>query len=747
MPKIRAATNLRPSLPKVALLLSQFILIKIGQIPLFTVISTISIWKLLFSFTNFSLRRVGRPRKKPIYTVYARKIGAAFRHTPKKYKLITFFLILILSIYAYTTFILAAAYQLPTPEKLSTPLNPLTTTIYDRNGELLYRLYEGRNRTLIELEDLPKHLIWATLAVEDKNFYHHPGFDISAIIRAAYNNLAYGKREGASTITQQLIKNTLLTSEQTISRKVKEIILAFWAERVYSKDEILKMYFNEAPYGGPAWGIEAAAQTYFGKGARDLTLPEASFLAGLPASPTQFSPYGTNPQLAKSRQNYVLQRMVDDGYITQAQSDAAYSDELIITPPTNNINAPHFVMYVKDLLSQRYGPRLVSQGGLKVFTTLDMNLQRKVEEIVASEVFKIESLKVSNGAAMVTDSKSGQILAMVGSKDYHEPQFGSYNVTLSLRQPGSSIKPATYATAFKLGYSPGNTILDLPITFKDIWGNKYSPVNYDGKFRGPTSIRVALGSSYNIPAVRMLATVGIEEMIATARDLGITTFTEPEKYGLSLTLGGGAVKMIDMMTMYGTFSQMGKKILPTPILRVTDANGHIIEEYEARPTQVITPAVAYLITDILSDNKARIPAFGANSLLKIPQHSVAVKTGTSDDKRDNWTFGYTPEYVVGVWVGNNDNSPMHPSLTSGITGASPIWNKIMTLILDGRKDLAFERPQEVVETLIDGRKDLAIADKLPKSLVRMARKDDQLILSDSFSSYATSSAQAAVPEL
>jgi len=333
---------------------------------------------------------------------------------------------------------------------------------------------------------------------------------------------------------------------------------------------------------------------------------------------------------------------------------------------------------------------------------------------------------------------------MVGSKDNHNNEFGSFNVTLSPRQPGSSIKVATYATAFKQGFSPGNTILDVPVTFRDNWGNSYSPLNYDGNYHGPVSLRTALGSSYNIPAVKMLSTVGIDEMINTAKDLGITTFTDPGRYGLSLTLGGAEVKMINMMTVYGTFSQLGSRNTATPILKVTDSDGNILEEYENHPQQAIAAEVAYLVTDILADNNARTPAFGANSLLKIPNHTVAVKTGTTDNKKDNWTFGYSPDFVVGVWVGNNDNSPMNPRLTSGVTGAAPIWNRIINTILADTPDAKFIRPKGIIEAKIDGRADLASANILPKSLVRIAKKDDKMYFSDPFSSYSTPSAQATV---
>jgi len=365
---------------------------------------------------------------------------------------------------------------------------------------------------------------------------------------------------------------------------------------------------------------------------------------------------------------------------------------------------------------------------LKIYTTLDLNLQQTVETIVKEEVDKLASLNAQNGAALVTDT-NGQILAMVGSKDYHEPGFGNFNVTTALRQPGSSIKVVTYTTAFKKGFSPGNTILDTPVSFKDGAGN-YSPVNYDGKFHGPVSIRTALGSSYNIPAVRAAATVGINEVIKTAKDLGISTFDEPNRFGLSLTLGAGEVKMIDMMSVYGTFANLGVKKYPTAFLKVTDSNGNVLEEYKEGGKQVLDAGIAYLITDILKDNKARTPAFGPNSLLHIPGFEVPVKTGTSDKIKDNWTFGYTPKYVVGVWVGNPDSSPLNPRLTSGVTGAAPIWNKIMHTLLDGTKPLSFKRPAGIVETIVDGRKDLGLTGTIPKSLVRT-----------SISSYATPSAQ------
>lgn len=692
---------------------------RIGEVPIQIVLSSKLIVSRIFH------RPRGRPKKKRFHPALSLAIF-----------IFLFFL--------YTYFTFQAAISLPSPNRLLATDQPLTTEFYDREGKLLYRLYEGKNRTLVNLADLPAFLKQATIAIEDKNFYHHPGIDLLAIARAINQNLTSTSIQGASTITQQLVKNSMLTPEKTYYRKIKEIFLSFWVERIYSKDAILQMYFNEAPYGGPAWGIEAAAQTYFGKSARDLSLAEASFLAGLPASPSEYSPFGTSPQKGKDRQKEVLRRMVEDRYISQAVADQAQSAPLEIKSQQVPIFAPHFVMYVRDLLSAKYGPRVVSQGGLKITTSLDLGLQAQVEEIVKDEVGKLAPLNVQNGAAMVTDAKTGQILAMVGSKDYFEPQFGNFNVTLSLRQPGSSIKPVTYAAAFKQGYSPGNTILDAPVIFKD-GVNSYSPLNYDGRFHGPVSIRTALGSSYNVPAVKMLATVGLVHMIQTAKDLGITTFNDVGRFGLSLTLGGGEVRMIEMMGVYGSFAKGGVRNIPTPILKVTDSNGNILEEAKPEVEKVLQSEIAYLVTDILSDNSARTPAFGPNSLLNIKGYQVAVKTGTSDNKRDNWTFGYSPDFVVGVWVGNPDNSPMNQALTSGITGAAPIWNKIIKTVLPSREAKNFQRPTGILEGTLDGRKDLMAAGILPKALVRVSRDSEKTTFFDAFSSYATSSAITRIP--
>lgn len=716
----RKTSSPSPSYGKIFLYLVAFLLIKIGQTPQAVLAAFLRLFPFPFSLCTFSKKR-GRPRLKSRSNFYLDKArNNLSRLFPKKKRFKIAAGLVVLLFLFYSQLIVRLSTQLPSPSRLSFAERPATTQFLDRDGRLLYQLYEGRNRELVGLEKLPQSLINATVAIEDKHFFNHPGIDPIGMLRALRINLANNDQffdgwQGGSTITQQLIKNTLLSADKTLSRKAKEIILAFWAERVYSKNEILQMYFNEAPYGGPAWGVEAAAQMYFGKRAEDLNLAESAYLAGLPAAPTQYSPFGTNPEKGKERQKEVLRRMVEDKYISQTEASAAFARELTFRSSTIDIKAPHFVMYARSLLAAKYGERTVSQGGLKVITTLNLDLQKMAEEVVSEQVQKLAPLGVGNGAAMITDAKTGQILTMVGSKDYFEPVGGNFNATLALRPPGSSIKPITYATAFKEDFTPGTIVLDTPITFPNPWGRPYSPGNYDGKFHGPVTLRTALASSYNVPAVKILSLVGLPKMIETAREMGITTFTKPENFGLSLTLGGGDTRMIDMMSVYGVLAAGGIKYTPEAILTVTDSYGNILEDNRfPEGKRVLSEEVSYLLADILSDNKARIPAFGLNSLLEIPGYTVAVKTGTSDNKRDNLTFGFTPEFVVGAWVGNFDNSPMNPLLTSGITGATPIWHDIMAKLLQGRPNLAFKRPPGIVEVTLNGHKDLGILGQIPK---------------------------------
>jgi penicillin-binding protein 1C len=504
-------------------------------------------------------------------------------------------------------------------------------------------------------------------------------------------NLDGKSLQGGSTITQQLIKNTLLTPERTLRRKIRELILAVEVEAAFSKDTILEMYLNEVPYGGSLYGVEEASRAYFGKPVKDLTLAESAMLAGLPQSPSTYSPFGSHPEYAFDRQHTVLDRMVESKFITSQQAEQAKEEKITFAPNKTNIKAPHFVMYVREQLANMFGEDAVSQGGLEVITSLDASVQQHAEDAVESEINRLKGLHVTNGAAMVTNPNTGEIYAMVGSKNYFDVKSdGQVNVALMPRQPGSSIKGLTYATALSHGFTPATILDDSPITFTMPGSKPYSPVNYDGKFHGNVPLRIAFASSYNIPAVKTLSAVGIKTMINQGRLMGITTWDDAhaQRFGLSLTLGGGEVLMADMTKLYGTFANAGETVDLHPILSVKDYKGKILYSYSCRDavkpcdgTQTLDPRVAYQISNILSDNIARSPAFGTNSVLNIPNQEVAVKTGTTNSLRDNWTIGYTTNRLVAAWVGNNDNSPMS-YVASGITGASPIWRTIMDGLLD-----------------------------------------------------------------
>lgn len=590
---------------------------------------------------------------------------------------------------------------LPNPHLLTRRDLEVTTKIFDRHGTLLYEIYTDQNRTPLPLTQIPKQLQEATISIEDKNFYYHPGFSVSGIARAARETLFNNQVQGGSTITQQLIKSALLTPEVSVTRKIKEILLAFWAERIYSKDQILEMYLNQVPYGGTAWGVEAAAQTYFGKSVADLNLAESAILAGLPAAPSEYSPFGAHPEKAFERQQEVLRRMTEDHYITQQQEQDTLATPIKFAQQTTAIRAPHFVMYVKDILEKEYGPRLVEQGGLRITTSLDLSIQEKTENIVRTQVDALASLRVGNGAALVTNPKTGEILAMVGSKDYFDiARDGNVNVTTALRQPGSSIKVVNYAAALEDGFTPATILDDSPVVYQYPGGPSYAPVNYDGKFHGLVPLRYALANSYNVPAVKTLAKIGVPAMVAKGQAMGIESWADPSRFGLSLTLGGGDVTMLDMARVFGTLANSGKKVDLMPILEVTDYAGNVLEKHTQQTgVQAVKPEIAWILSNILSDNIARIPAFGPNSSLVVAGKTVSVKTGTTNDKRDNWTIGYTPSYLSVVWVGNNNNAPMNPYLTSGITGAAPIWHDIMTSLLANKPDEVAPMPNNIVTIL------------------------------------------------
>jgi 1A family penicillin-binding protein len=604
------------------------------------------------------------------------------------------------------------AKDLPRPDKVQRTTG-LSTVILDRNGESLYDIYQDANRIPVAFANIPEYCKEATIAIEDKEFYTHPGLSTSGIIRALFSTVFFHNLQGGSTLTQQLVKTVLLTNERTVPRKIKEAILAIQIEQKYSKDQILQMYLNEAPYGGTTAGMESASQLYFGTSVKDLNLVQCAVLAGLPQDPNDYSPFLGAPKAYVARTQHVLTRMREDGHITAIQEADARKllDSIKFATDTGVLRAPHFVAYVKDQLVAKFGASTVDGGGLKVTTSLDWKLQQKAQSIVKDEVDKVKYLKVSNGAAVVIDPKTGEILAMVGSKDYVATDSSGYKfnvATQGLRQPGSSIKPFTYATAFKKGYTAASVFMDVDTKYPsgDPAKPEYNPKNYDGKFRGPMQLRYALGNSINTIAVKVSAMVGVKDVLTTANDMGISSLAPTndnlKRLGLSMTLGGGEVTLLDLTSAYGVFATAGMRMAPVSILKVEDRNGKVIYQYNPPSAQRVLGAdVAYMVSDILSDNNARKDTFGPSSYLNIAGYTVAVKTGTTDDKRDNWTVGYTPSVVVGAWVGNNDNSPMNQALASGVTGAAPIWRRIILAALAGKKDEPFTRPGNIIEMDID----------------------------------------------
>lgn len=653
-----------------------------------------------------------------------------------------------IGVFLATAFLLLAAFffwysilrELPSPKELTTKDREVSTKIYDRHGVLLYKIYKNQNRTPVPLAKIPLHVRLATIASEDAEFYNHFGFSVRGILRSIIRNIKKGQLSGGSTITQQLVKNALLTPEKTLIRKVRELILSVATEFTYTKDAILEMYLNEVSYGGTAYGIEEASRLYFEKDVGNLTLGEAALLAGLPKSPTKYSPFGLNPNLPLARQKEVLDLMVVNKFITKEEAEAGKEEKITFAPNRIDIKAPHFVMNVRDILVEKYGEEVVEKGGLEVVTTLDLNIQKIVEAGVSSEINKLSRLHVGNGASLVLDPSTGEVLAMVGSKNYFDTASdGNVNVTTRPRQPGSSIKVVNYAYALSTNYSPASIISDTPVTFLVAGQPPYSPKNYDGNFRGRISLRSALAESRNIPAVKTLASYGVEKMIEMGRKMGITTWEDPSRFGLSLTLGGGEVKLIDLAKVYATIANYGKRPEIVAIKKVTNYKRKVLEENDclgvnrgnrvnsvnqggrlinlvswltwltpsanaaeaARPDcsgeQVLDPRVAFLLIDILSDNSARAPSFGGSSQLVIPGHpEVVVKTGTSNDLRDNLTLGFNQKYLVAVWVGNNDNSPM-ARIASGVTGAAPIWNKIMSNLTLSEPSIAWQAPQDLVK--------------------------------------------------
>ncbi|MEI8067783.1 MAG: transglycosylase domain-containing protein [Candidatus Shapirobacteria bacterium] len=626
------------------------------------------------------------------------------------YKFVIGFLILIVVGFLMTMIVFAIfSKDLPSPSKV-VRRDGFSSKIYDRNGELLYDVFKNEKRIPAVWSDVPDYLKKATIAVEDKEFYKHKGFDPLAPFRIIKNVFYFHKLTGGSTLTQQLVKNVLLSSDVTVTRKIKEFILAVQIEAKYKKDDILLMYLNEAPYGGIAWGIEAGSQQYFNKPIKDLNLTESAILAGLPQRPNAYSPFSKTPMAYVDRTKHVLTRMVEDGYISQEAADQALEDAktYVFSKNRSQIVAPHFVLWIRDVLIKKYGEEVVNNGGLKVTTTLDLRLQEEAEKIMYEEIDKAEKLGISNGASIMVDPTNGQVLSMVGSRDYFSDKTdGNFNVvTQALRQPGSAIKPITYLAAIQKGYTASSLIMDTPVTFPGGAGQKdYSPQNYTGKFVGPLSLRNALGNSINTTAVKTLARVGLKNMLTLANDMGLTTLAPTKenlaRFGLAVTLGGAEVKIIDLAGAYTAFANGGNSMALNGVLKVEDSSGRVLEEFKApEGKKVMTPQEAFIISNILQDNSARTLTFGAVNGLIIPNYQVAVKTGTTNDKRDNWAIGWTPNLLSVVWVGNNDNSPMG-KVASGVSGASPIWRRLMLYEVPKRTKQDFPIPEKIVSVDVD----------------------------------------------
>ncbi len=584
-----------------------------------------------------------------------------------------------------------------------------STKIYDRTGEtLLYDLHDEVKRTVITFDTMGDNIKNATIAIEDKDFYTHKGIRVTSIFRAVLKNIFKGESQGGSTITQQVIKNSLLTQEKSISRKFKEWILSIKVDQTLGKDEILTLYLNENPYGGTIYGVQEASNSYFKKNPADVTLAEAAYLAAIPQSPTYFSPYGKNRDKLDARKNLVLSLMLEQGYITQEEHDGAVAEEVVFQPKESvGIKAPHFVFYVRDYLLNKFGEDAVYTGGLKVITTLDWGLQEKGEKIVKEWAEKNEkSYNAYNAGLVAIDPKTGQILTMVGSRDYFGKSLPencipgkdchfdpNFNAATSPRQPGSSFKPFAYATAFEKGFLPETVLFDVPTEFSTSCASNrnscYNPSNYDNLFKGPISMRSALAESRNVPSVKTLYLAGLDATLKKAKDMGIKTLGDSKTYGLTLVLGGGEVSLVDMTSAYGVFANQGVRVPSTPILSITNKNNNLIEEYSKVETVVLQKNAALQIASVLSDNTARIPTFGANSQLYFAGRDVAAKTGTTNDNRDAWLVGFTPSIAVGVWSGNSDNTKMKGG---GSTVSGGLWHAFMAEALRVVPNEEFEEP-------------------------------------------------------
>jgi len=596
-----------------------------------------------------------------------------------------------------------STFKVPTSESINERRVTESTKIYDRTGQiLLYDTGGNQRRSTVPIEEISRNIKNATIAIEDKNFYSHGGVDPLAFLRATLVNiLSLNFTQGGSTITQQVVKNSLLTSEKLISRKLKEWVLAIKLEQVATKDEILSMYLNEIPYGGTIYGVEEASETFFGKKSSDVTLTEAAYIAALPKAPTYYSPYGPNRDKLEERKNLVLKEMLKNNFITQEEYDSAIAEKVSFIPKSDNsVKAPHFVFYVIDYLKKKYGEEIISNGGLRVTTSLDYDLQSIGEKVAHDYALTNKvNFNAENAAIVAIDPKTGEILAMVGSRDYFDKNIdGAFNVTTAERQPGSTIKPFIYSEAFIKGYTPETVLFDVKTQFSTscapdnlTTGNGcYSPDNFDNIFRGPITLRNALAQSINVPSVKVLYLAGLSDSIRLARDMGIESLSDKGDYGLTLVLGGGEVTPLELTGAYGVFANNGIKTNISPIIEIKDKNGNVLETHDPNPTQVLDKEIALKISSILSDNVARAPSYGQTSSLYFPDRDVAVKTGTTNDSRDAWIMGYTPNIAVGAWAGNNNNSPMVKKVAGLIV--APMWRAFMDQALAKVPDEQFEEP-------------------------------------------------------
>ncbi|MCX6744255.1 MAG: transglycosylase domain-containing protein [Candidatus Parcubacteria bacterium] len=593
------------------------------------------------------------------------------------------------------------SHDLPNPDKVIDRVISESTKIYDRKGEtLLWEIHGDEKRTVIELDQISDYIVKATLAAEDRHFYEHHGINFFSIIQGVILDPLRGKGfRGGSTLTQQFVKNAILTNERSVSRKIKEWILSYQIERKFTKDQILKMYFNEIPYGSVNYGVESAANYFFGKHAKDVTLAEAAILAAIPQAPTRMSPYGSHTDQLFVRQKWILDQMAEIGSITKEQAEAAKAETIEFKKENlSGITAPHFVFYVKELLAEKLGETLVDQGGLKVITTLDIDKQKIAEEAVANAKEKNLNYKATNAALVSVDAKTGEILAMVGSQDFNDEAIdGQVNVTIMPRQPGSSIKPVVYASAFEKGFTTETVLYDTNTTFPAD-PKPYAPMDYDKKERGPLTMRKGLAGSLNIPAVKTLYLAGIEYVKGIMQSLGYSTISDKTQCGLSLTLGGCEVKLIDHVGAFTAFARDGERAEVAAILKVEDKSGQVLEEFQEKKHKVWSENTARQINSILSDDSSRAYIFGAGSPLTLRDRPVCAKTGTTNDNNDAWTIGYTPSYVTGVWVGNNNGDDMTNS-ADGVNVAAPIWNEYMRRTLENTPVETFQPPLPLSEDL------------------------------------------------